>query len=401
MGKDTAFPLKAAHLSNPETPFLKQLDRIIQQATAEDKRKRIPSVNVLRKKLLDVLEETEGPSLSRTRKARLTIAIVVLLVIASIGFHILYHREKSSQPSVAVPSSHPDGAQGLAPPKEKITPPGSNAPFSLTLKGKDEMILHLVPQGKVTLPESFGPQAGTFEVPAFYMDETEVTNRQYVSFLNHVLSTIRVEDGVVKDKSDIWLLLEEVIEGYDPIMFHNGKFFVTDSKYDYYPVVRITAYGAEAYARFYGRRLPNELEWFYASRGQIKQSDTPPVNAPESSGTMMDMDQMHSQMGDMMHNPASPPPTTSQSPQQFPAQVLDSEPNAYGIKGLGENVSEWGMRLQKSSLPEKEEPHYVILGGLRTGLTKEKKMIQGIPRQPWEAFEEVGFRCVLSAANEQ
>ena len=99
------------------------------------------------------------------------------------------------------------------------------------------------------------------------MDETEVTNRQYVDFLNHILSTIRVEDGVVKVNGDIWLLLEEVMEGYDPIMFHNGKFFVTDPKYDYYPVVRITAYGAEAYARFYGRRLPSELEWFYARRG--------------------------------------------------------------------------------------------------------------------------------------
>ena len=73
MGKDTAFPLKAAHLSNPDTPFLKRLDRIIQQATAEDKGKRIPSVNVLRKALLDILEETEEPLLPsqrpRTKKA--------------------------------------------------------------------------------------------------------------------------------------------------------------------------------------------------------------------------------------------------------------------------------------------------------------------------------------------
>jgi len=405
MGKDTAFPLKTAHLSNPDTPFLKRLDRIIQQATAEDKGKRISSVNVLRKALFDVLEETEEPLVSsqkpRTKKARLTVAAVALLVTASIGFHILYHRAKSSQPSIAVPSSLPDVTQGSAPPKEKIISPRLNASFPLTLKGKDEAILHLVPQGKETLPKSFGPQAGTFEVAAFYMDETEVTNRQYVDFLNHILSTIRVEDGVVKDNGAIWLFLEEVMEGYDPMMFHNGKFFVTDAKYDYYPVVRITAYGAEAYARFYGKRLPNEIEWFYARRGGAKRSDTPAVDVPEPSETRINIDQVHSSMGDMMHNQVYPPSTTPQSLRQFPAPVLDSQPNPYGIRGMDENVSEWGVRFQKASLREKEETQYIILGGLKTGLTKENKMIQGIPRHPWEAFAEVGFRCVSDVTNSQ
>ena len=401
MGKDTAFPLKAAHLSNPDTPFLKRLDRIIQQATAEDKTKRIPSVNVLRKALLDLLEKTEEPLISspriQTKKVRLTIAIVVLLVIASIGFHILYHREKSSPPSFAGPSSRSEVAQSSTSQKEKITRLGINATFPLTLKGKDGANLYLIPQGKVTLPESFGPQAGTFEVPAFYMDETEVINRRYVDFLNQVLSTIRVEDGVVKGNGDIWLFLEEVTEGYDPIMFHNGTFLVTDSKYDSNPVLRITAYGAEAYARFYGRRLPNELEWFSAGRGRVKQADPPAVNASEPSGTMVNMDTMHSRMGDMMHNPASPPSKTPQNLQQFSAPVLDSQPNSYGIRGLDANVSEWGIRFENLSLPGKGKPQHVILGGL----IKEKKIIQGIPRHPWEAFEDVGFRCVSDVTNYQ
>jgi formylglycine-generating enzyme required for sulfatase activity len=191
------------------------------------------------------------------------------------------------------------------------------------------------------------------------------------------------------------------MEGYDPIMFHNGKFFVTDPKYDYYPVVRITAYGAEAYARFYGKRLPNEIEWFYARRGGVKRSDTPAVDVPEPSEPTTNIDQMHSSMGDMMHNQVPPPSTTPQSFRQFPAPVRDSKPNLYGIRGLGENVSEWGVRFQKASLREKEETQYIILGGLKTGLTKENKMIQGIPRHPWEVFAEVGFRCVSDVTNYQ
>ena len=196
-------------------------------------------------------------------------------------------------------------------------------------------------------------------MPLFTLDETEVTNRQYVDFLNHLLSTIRVEDGVVKGNGDIWLLLEEVKEGYDPIMFHNGKFFVTDPKYDYYPIVRITAYGAEAYARFYERRLPNELEWFYARRGGVKRSDTPAVDPPEPSETTMNMDQMHSPIGDMTHNPVSPPSTTPQTLRRFPASVLDSQPNPYGIRGMDENVSEWGIRFQKASLYGRGKNHNI------------------------------------------
>jgi hypothetical protein len=106
-------------------------------------------------------------------------------------------------------------------------------------------------------------------------------------------------------------------------------------------------------------------------------------------------------MGDMMHNQVYPPSTTPQSLRQFPAPVLDSQPNPYGIRGMDENVSEWGVRFQKASLREKEETQYIILGGLKTGLTKENKMIQGIQRHPWEAFAEVGFRCVSDVTNSQ
>jgi len=97
------------------------------------------------------------------------------------------------------------------------------------------------------------------------------------------------------------------------------------------------------------------------------------VDPPEFSETMMNMDNMHSPMGDTIHDQVSSPPTPPQSHQKLSASVLDFQPNLYGIRGMDENVSEWGIRFQKTSLREREEPQYVILGGLRTGLTKKIK----------------------------
>jgi hypothetical protein len=136
-------------------------------------------------------------------------------------------------------------------------------------------------------------------------------------------------------------------------------------------------------------------------RGGVKRSETPAVESPEPSGTMMNMDNMHSHTGDTIHGQVSSPPTPPQSHQKLSDSVFDSKPNPYGIRGMDENVSEWGIRFQKTSLREKEETQYIILGGLNTGLTKENKMIQGIPRHPWEAFAEVGFRCVSDVTNYQ
>jgi formylglycine-generating enzyme required for sulfatase activity len=71
--------------------------------------------------------------------------------------------------------------------------------------------MHFVPAGMVTLPESSGSQPErSVRVNPFYMDETLVTNHQYVEFLNHNLSRIRVARGVVRAEDEIWLLLRTI-----------------------------------------------------------------------------------------------------------------------------------------------------------------------------------------------
>ena len=90
--------------------------------------------------------------------------------------------------------------------EDKSTKVASQASRLPVLNWKDDMVLHKVPTGKLALG------AESRQVESFYMDETQVTNHQYVEFLNQVLPRIHVERGVVKGDDKIWLLLGEVTE---------------------------------------------------------------------------------------------------------------------------------------------------------------------------------------------
>ena len=82
------------------------------------------------------------------------------------------------------------------------------------------------------------------------MDEFLVTNQQFVDFLNHNLSRISLEKDVVKGDGANWLLLGEVHAGYEPIVYKNEKFHISNPAYVSNPVLRVTGYGATAFAKF-------------------------------------------------------------------------------------------------------------------------------------------------------
>jgi serine/threonine-protein kinase len=383
MDKKQALFWKTARLPDPNTPFLRRLDRIIQQATAEDKSERTPSVDLLRQAILELLEE-KGESTARLgrffyrrfgkRKLISLFSGLVLIGAISVGFHILYHREKTVPPISSIQTLLPEASEDLTSdlPQSTAVP---TSPPTPTLVGKDGATLRLIPGGEVILPKNFGRRAGnSVQVNSFYMDETEVTNHQYVEFLNGVLSRIRVEGGVVKGDGDLWLLLGEVTKGYEPIVFRDGRLFLKDPTLASHPVVRVTAAGAGAYARFYGRRLPTEIEWLHAMKGSGDVLEKPLQTPSESSG-MMDMETMHGQMSS-----SSP---DKQAPPKILVPVIYFKPDTYGIRGLEENVSEWGVAIRTGATQKDEKSPYVILPSM-------------IPRQPWEAFEEVGFRTVAS-----
>jgi len=170
MSKETAFVFKTAHLSNPDTPVLKGLDRVIRHATAENKKDRISSVRVLRQALLEVLEETETgqpesqmqqPARKRMWSMGFILAVITALVAGFIIFY-MYHEEQHLPPaSTRQPSV--SGSPGAPILKAPETVPGSTregkqpAPV---IRGVDGASLRLIPGGEMIVPQSIEQLAG-------------------------------------------------------------------------------------------------------------------------------------------------------------------------------------------------------------------------------------------------
>lgn len=209
------------------------------------------------------------------------------------------------------------------------------------------------------------------------MDETKITNHMYVEFLHNIKGLV-VKENTIRKNGQIWLVLGEVLEGYEPIVFKEGEFRIKPGAASN-PVVRVSPIGAMAYARFYGRALPTMAQWWRAIRAEEKALQI--VNPDRSA-----------------ENGMMPPSSQSQRSEQSSSEdlrirnVTAFESNQFGIWGLGRNVNEWTVYK-----PSEKNIEFHIHGGLGA-LGRQKAYLH---RQPWEAFANVGFRTVLNLPSKE
>ena len=158
--------------------------------------------------------------------------------------------------SVAVSVATPHAKTGPIPGPEDHYAPTSGPPLS---ERQGEMLP--IPAAKFTMGSSEGEDdekpVGKIYVRAFHMGKYEVTVAQYAAFLN-------ANGGRTKDDSgNLW------VDGYydDFQLAEEGGQWKPKTGKEQYPVVYVTWFGAMAYAKWAGARLPTEAEWEKAARG--------------------------------------------------------------------------------------------------------------------------------------
>jgi hypothetical protein len=132
----------------------------------------------------------------------------------------------------------------------------------------------------------------------------------------------------------------------------------------------VSAFGASAFADFYGRRLPTTEEWLYV----VSTGKVPDVAGGNSTTPEKPKDSAKLNLHKHLLSPASH------------KAIQLSAPNRYGIRDINENTGEWAIQGSQ----------YAVIGGDLGGQASEENKFAAIQRSPWEAFYNVGFRTVMN-----
>lgn len=348
--KDTMKPLQAAFLPRPDTPFLKALDQVIRKATAQEPEERYATVDELRRALaaLPGMAPAIGGGKRKLALALGLAAVLAALLVWGVWYHFEGMQPETAQP--VPPVAEKAKALPIGPPAEQI-------------KGRDEATLRLVPAGRTT---------NGAQVAAFYLEATLVTNHQFVEFLNAANGSLSVAEGVVKRGDKPWLYLGEVRKGLEPIEYKNGRFRIKNPVLAAHPVLKVTAYGAAAYAAYFGRRLPTPEELNLAAASPVDAAPSHAESTVPAGGDQMAT--MHSTMQSESKTAAP----ASQEAEYFP--VTHYPPNKLGIRGLDRPMGSWARAADGRFL-------VVEKGG------------KAQAREAWQGLDWVGFRTALNLKN--
>jgi formylglycine-generating enzyme required for sulfatase activity len=231
----------------------------------------------------------------------------------------------------------------------------------------DEVELVLIPAGEFTMGHKGNYDTlpvRRLNVPAFYIDKYEVTNKRYKRFIDATSYKVpwSQEPAVA---AFIW--------DWQKRMYPEGK---GDD-----PVVLVNWEDAQAFCRWAGKRIPTEAEWEKAARGVDGKAY--PWGNDWASGKTNTLE--------------------SGLKQTAPFGTFKEDVSEYGVHDLAGNVSEW---VEEWFAPypgnpmtsyEERNKYRVLRGG---SWDYAHSIANGHHRQyalPQSQMAAIGFRCVKAA----
>jgi len=203
-------------------------------------------------------------------------------------------------------------------------------------------------------------------IDSFALDIHPVANEQFVRFLEAL--------GGEKDSNH-----QDVIRLRDSRIKRSGGKLSIESGYAKHPVVGVTWYGAVAYAKWIGKRLPTEAEWEAAAKGGNEAALYP-------TGEDIEKSQANFFSSD----------TTA---------VMSYAPNCCGLYDMPGNVYEWcndwyGYNYYETSMQEPDRPkgpiqgvYRVLRGGCWKSLKEDLRCSKRHRNNPGTVNGTYGFRC--------
>jgi len=210
-------------------------------------------------------------------------------------------------------------------------------------------------------PFDSGPEGTAVDVPPFRIQRAEITNGEYLAFLDACPVGSQCGPRALPSYWDDEAYLETHLD---------------------YPVVFVSWGEANAYCRWAGGRLPTASEWEKAARGGDGRSF--PSGPALDPGDVNILGADHDRKLD--------------APKQIPTWPVTEaryrrDGSPFGVYGMGGNVSEW------TSTASEDEPDLRLAAGgsWDSWDLSDARVYHRLPKEPSDRSSSLGFRCAAGA----
>ncbi len=241
------------------------------------------------------------------------------------------------------------------------------------LREKDNMPMLFVTGSTFLMgPPNGGQQT---QVDNFYIDQNEVTVRQFAAFLNSIGGYEKTCDG-----------FNCVISGYETqftYLLNNFSIMEAKAGYERYPINWVSWYGAKDYCQWAGGDLPTSEQWEYAARAIDGRVYPWGNESPTSSRAIFG---------------GNPNNTNSFAAILKPVDALPDGASPFGAYNMGGSLKEWVLDADESN-----STSHILRGGSWASpadgifVYTEESLPADIQARPIASLDywDVGFRCAM------